>query len=67
MLGSEARQVPDRIRNHLSSRVCAFFVNGHAVSGAIGFAEFKHLIDGELKAGVRPTQRPSNWRTGTDL
>ncbi len=39
-----------------------FFINGHAISGAVGLADFKHLIDAALKESAPPAAKPTAAR-----
>ena len=39
-----------------------FFINGHAVSGAVGLADFKKLIDAALKEAAAPAAKPDPAR-----
>ena len=35
-----------------------FFINGHAISGGVGLAEFKELTDAALKEAAGPNMTP---------
>ena len=35
-----------------------FFINGHAISGGVGLADFKKLIDAALKDAAAPAMTP---------
>jgi protein-disulfide isomerase len=39
-----------------------FFINGHAISGAVGLADFKKLIDAALKESAAPAAKPATAR-----
>ena len=39
-----------------------FFINGHAISGAVSLADFKKLIDAALKEAAAPAAKPEAAR-----
>jgi protein-disulfide isomerase len=39
-----------------------FFINGHAISGGVGLADFKKLIEAALKEAAGPVATPASER-----